>query len=170
MDEARFAGVAQEYGARLYTVAFRLLGNRTDAEDAVQRALLKCFAARDTYSTQWAISTWLYRALTNVCIDELRRRRSRVVAMQASAEIGPRQAGAGTAGERVDVERALQQVPHEARVLLALHYVDGLSFGELARVRGISINTVKSQLARGKAIMRGALEGGGRRARRSPTR
>jgi RNA polymerase sigma-70 factor, ECF subfamily len=163
MDETGFARVAQEYGARLYVVAYRLLGNRSDAEDAVQRALLKCFAARESYSARWAISTWLYRVLTNVCIDEMRRRRSRAAAMQASSEIGPRHAGAGTAGERVDVERALERVPREARVLLALHYVDGLSFGELARVRGISVNTVKSQLARGKAIMRETLESGGRR-------
>jgi RNA polymerase sigma-70 factor (ECF subfamily) len=163
MNEQVFTRVAQEYGARLYVVAYRLLGNRTDAEDAVQRALLKCFAARASYSARWAISTWLYRVLTNVCIDEMRRRRSRTAAMRASSEIGPRHAGAGTAGERVDVERALEQVPREARVLLALHYVDGLSFGELARVRGISVNTVKSQLARGKTIMREALERGGRR-------
>jgi RNA polymerase sigma-70 factor (ECF subfamily) len=163
MNEQVFTRVAQEYGARLYVVAYRLLGNRTDAEDAVQRALLKCFAARASYSARWAISTWLYRVLTNVCIDEMRRRRSRTSAMRASAEIGPRHAGAGTAGERVDVERALEQVPREARVLLALHYVNGLSFGELARVRGISVNTVKSQLARGKTIMREALERGGKR-------
>ena len=163
MDEAVFTRVAQEYGARLYVVAYRLLGNRTDAEDAVQRTLLKCFAARASYSARWAISTWLYRVLTNVCIDEMRRRRTRTETMRASLDIAPHHAGAGTAGERVDVERALEQVPREARVLLALHYVDGLSFGELARVRGISVNTVKSQLARGKAIMREALESGGRR-------
>jgi RNA polymerase sigma-70 factor, ECF subfamily len=163
MNESTFTKIAQEYGARLYVVALRLLGDRADAEDAVQRALLKCFAARARYDPRWAVSTWLYRALTNVCIDELRRRRSRRSALRASAQIGPRQAGAGTAGERVDVERALERVPREARVLLALHYFDGLSFGELARVRGISVNTVKSQLARGKTIMRQALESGGRR-------
>jgi len=48
-------------------------------------------------------------------------------------------------------------VPTEARLLLALRYVDGLSYGELAKIRGISINTVKSQLARGKSILRKAL-------------
>ena len=147
MDEATFARLAREYGARLYVVAYRLLGHSADAEDAVQRALLKCFAARETYSSRWAISTWLYRVLTNVCIDELRRRRSRTAALRASSEIAPRHAGAGTASERVDVERALEKVPREARALLALHYVNGLSFVELARVRGISVNTVKSQLA-----------------------
>ena len=170
MDESAFARVAQEYAARLYMVAYRLLGNRADAQDAVQRALLKCFAARGSYSTQWAVSTWLYRALTNVCIDELRRRRGATAAMRVSAEIAPRQTSMGTVGERLDVERGLARVPREARMLLALHYVDGLSFIELARVRGISVNTVKSQLARGKAIMRQALGGEARRARRQQAR
>src|SRR5919201_6393507 len=75
MDERTFERVIGEYAGRLYAVAFRLLGNRADAEDAVQRALLKAFAARDAYSPRWAVSTWLYRILSNVCIDELRRRR-----------------------------------------------------------------------------------------------
>jgi RNA polymerase sigma-70 factor (ECF subfamily) len=66
MDAPTFARVAEEYAARLYAVAYRMPGSRPDAEDAVQRALLKCFAARATYSPRWAISTWLYRALANV--------------------------------------------------------------------------------------------------------
>ena len=52
-------------------------------------------------------------------------------------------------------------MPREARLLLALRYVDGLSYGELAKIRGISVNTVKSQLARGKAILRAELAEGG---------
>jgi RNA polymerase sigma-70 factor (ECF subfamily) len=170
MNEATFARVAQEYASRLYVVAYRMLGQRDDAEDAVQRALMKCFAARETYSPRWAISTWLYRALTNVCIDELRRRRTAAAGTRASAHEAPRHARPAPVGDRVDVERALMQVPREARMLLALHYVDGLSFGELARIRGISVNTVKSQLARGKAIMRETLEHGGRRPRWPRTR
>ena len=54
----------------------------------------------------------------------------------------------------LDLHRALERVPREARVLLALRYAEGLSYGELARIRGISVNTVKSQLARGKAVLR----------------
>ena len=63
-------------------------------------------------------------------------------------------------GDRIDVARALDTVPREARVLLALHYVDGLSHRELAAIRGISVNTVKSQLARGKAILARELKKG----------
>jgi RNA polymerase sigma-70 factor, ECF subfamily len=159
MDERAFARLAEEYTGRLYSVAYRLLGNRADAEDAVQRALLKCFAARASYSPQWAVSTWLYRALTNVCIDELRRRRVRTddIDLRDAEAPAPRV----SAGERVDLTRALNTVPREARLLLTLYYVDGLDYRELAKIRGISVNTVKSQLARGKAILRKALHAGG---------
>ena len=151
MDARTFARASEEYAARLYTVAYRLLGNRADAEDAVQRALLKAFEARESYAPRWALSTWLYRVLTNVCIDELRRRR------RVQPEPLPA-VRAATHVERADLARALATVPREARVLLALHYVNGLSYRELAAIRGISVNTVKSQLARGKAILKQALE------------
>ena len=151
MDERTFARAADEYAVRLYAVAYRLLANRADAEDAVQRALLKAFEARESYAPRWALSTWLYRVLTNVCIDELRRRRN------VPPEPLPR-GRPGTSVERLDLARALETVPREARVLLALHYVNGLGYRELAAIRGISVNTVKSQLARGKAILRRALE------------
>ncbi len=151
MDERTFARVVEAYARRLYAVAYRLLGNRDDAEDAVQRALLKAFEARESYAPRWAVSTWLYRVLTNVCIDELRRRR------RTPPEPLPR-GRPGSAVERLDLTRALETVPREARVLLALHYVNGLGYPELAAIRGISVNTVKSQLARGKAILKRALE------------
>jgi RNA polymerase sigma-70 factor (ECF subfamily) len=152
MDERAFARLAEQYASRLYAVAYRMLGHRADAEDAVQRALTKCYAARSTYSPRWAASTWLYRALSNVCIDELRRRRP-------TEPLGDEHAAAPPRGvERLDLTRALETVPREARLLMALHYVDGLSYRELATVRGISVNTVKSQLARGKAIVKRALE------------
>jgi RNA polymerase sigma-70 factor (ECF subfamily) len=158
MDEHTFTRLAEDYAGRLYAVAYRMLGSRADAEDAVQRALLKCYTARASYSPQWAMSTWLYRALTNVCIDELRRRRVRAGKIEPARE---RSTPPASVGERVDLTRALSLVPREARMLLALHYVDGLGYRELARIRGISVNTVKSQLARGKAILRKALQAGG---------
>jgi len=167
MDEHAFARIAEDYGKRLFAVAFRLLGNRADAEDAVQRALMKSYAARASYSPRWAASTWLYRILTNVCVDELRRRRPESDVAKANVSAP---SAAASIGDRVDVSLALARVPREARVLLALHYVDGLSHRELADVRGISVNTVKSQLARGKRIMRAALERGPHGSARRPAR
>src|ERR1043166_5796287 len=174
MDERTFGRLAQESARRLYAVAYRMLGHRADAEDAVQRALLKCFAARASYSPRWAVSTWLYRAVANVCIDELRRRKVRgeqlslddvadTARAQRSGTMTAARPGASPPPTSItlDLTRALTRVPREARVLLALHYVDGLGYRELADIRGISVNTVKSQLARGKAILKKALEAGG---------
>lgn len=167
-DEPAFAELVRRYSGRLFTTAHRILGSRADAEDALQRALLHCFRSASTYRPEWAVSTWLYRITTNACVDELRRRAARreVAGPAAPARDG---AAAPPPGLRLDVQRALGRVPREARILLTLCYVDGLSYRELARVRGISVNTVKSQIARGKTILRDALEGGrpGRGGRRS---
>ncbi len=152
-DEVAFGELVGRYQARLFTVAHRLLGNRGDAEDAVQRAFLNCYLKSDSYNARWQVSTWLYRVLTNVCVDELRRRKAAGTPVQVSEADRPTE----KTGLHLDLRRALERVPTEARLLLALRYVDGLSYGELARIRGISINTVKSQLARGKSILRKAL-------------
>jgi RNA polymerase sigma-70 factor (ECF subfamily) len=157
-DERAFADLANRYSSRLLTVAWRLLGNRADAEDAVQRALLRLFQSAASYRPEWAVSTWLYRVATNVCVDEIRRRQSRTSLQKAvREETGDGQGLLFPRGEQLDLRRALARVPLEARILLALRYVDGLSYQELARVRGISVNTVKSQLARGKSIVREVL-------------
>lgn len=158
-DQGAFADLAQRYSGKMLAVAGRLLGSRADAEDAVQRALLQSYAGASVYDAHWAVSTWLYRILTNICVDELRRRATRTAYDERSAA-GLR--GAPSSNHQppaayLDLHRALAGVPREARVLLALRYVDGLSYGELARIRGISINTVKSQLARGKALLRDEL-------------
>jgi RNA polymerase sigma-70 factor (ECF subfamily) len=158
-DPDALAALVERYGARLFTVARRLLGSPADAEDAVQRALLQVHLGAAGYREQWAVSTWIYRILTNVCVDELRRRGARRAHREAARAEAPAAPPPDPAG-RLDLERALARVPREARVLLALHYVDGLSYPELARIRGISVNTVKSQLARGKALLRRALAAG----------
>lgn len=152
-DRAAFATLVSRYQDRLFTVAHRLLGNRADAEDAVQRAFLNCYLKSNRYDPRWQVSTWLYRILTNVCVDELRRRRN----VGSPGPVSDSGQPPEKPGQHLDLRRALERVPTEARLLLALRYVDGLSYGELAKVRGISINTVKSQLARGKAILRKAL-------------
>jgi RNA polymerase sigma-70 factor, ECF subfamily len=154
-DAGAFAELVGRYSSRMLAVAGRLLGSRPDAEDAVQRALLQGFASAGTYRAEFAVSTWLYRILTNICIDELRRRAPRVAPHELPPE--PDRGDQDEPDRYLDLHRALERVPRESRVLLALRYVDGLSYGELARIRGISINTVKSQLARGKALLRAEL-------------
>jgi RNA polymerase sigma-70 factor (ECF subfamily) len=153
-DEAAFADLVKRHGGGMLGVATRMLGSRADAEDAVQRAFMKCFTAAGAYRPEWAVTTWLYRILANVCFDEIRRRRAR----PEVHETPPVRAGSDGTAERLDLDRALRRVPDEARALILMRYSEGLSYRELARVRGIKVNTVKSQLARGKSILRAALK------------
>jgi RNA polymerase sigma-70 factor, ECF subfamily len=181
-DERAFSLLVARHGGRMLAVATRLLGSRADGEDAVQRAFMRCLTAAGVYRPEWAVSTWLYRILTNVCIDEIRRQRvrdgggatvpdpsggpgMRRVGMRRAPRRHAADFGAGgptfaedRSGARIDLQRVLLKVPTEARVLLILRHVDGLSYNELARVRGISVNTVKSQLARGKTILKTILK------------
>ena len=179
-DERAFALLVTRHGGRMLAVATRMLGSRADGEDAVQLSFMRCLTAAGAYRPEWAVTTWLYRILTNVCIDEIRRRRVRegtgaaqpdpfAAGRAADRGAGRHDGRAGGAGHepaaardrpgaRIDLQRALMKMPTEARVLLVLRYVDGLSYNELARVRGISVNTVKSQLWRGRAILKAILK------------
>jgi RNA polymerase sigma-70 factor (ECF subfamily) len=147
---APFAELVRRYHARFFAVARRMLGNDADAEDAVQSAFLRIFRGAGSYREQWSGSTWLYRVLTNVCIDQSRKRRSHEPLSAESETIAPPR----SRGERIDVDRALARLPAEARAILLLCYVEELPYAEIARVRGISVNTVKTQLLRAKRLMR----------------
>jgi RNA polymerase sigma-70 factor (ECF subfamily) len=148
--EEALAGLVERYQARFYGVARRMLGGDADAEDAVQIAFLHVHRSAAEYRDRWSGSTWLYRILTNVCIDLWRKRRR-------LAEVSlpePLPSAPGGACERIDVDRALDKLPAEARAALVLCYVEELSYAEIARVRGVTVNTVKTQLLRAKRLMR----------------
>ena len=152
-----FTTIVRRYERRFYTIARRMLGRDADAQDAVQLAFLHVLERADGYDPSWKGSTWLYRVLTNVCFDAWRRRCQDEP--EASAKMTAHgEAHAPRIAERLDVEGALAKLPPEGRVILLCCYVGGLSYGEIARVRGISINTVKTHLARAKRQMRRHLE------------
>jgi len=155
---ARIAGVGSSIPVvragrrrrRFYSVARRILGGAGEAEDAVQTTFLRIFRHAADYRDEWRTSTWLYRILANVCIDQWRKRR-RLGDVTEPTDVPARQA---SGSERIDVDRALSKLPPEARVILILCYVEELSYGEIAKARGITINTVKTQLLRAKRFMR----------------
>jgi RNA polymerase sigma-70 factor (ECF subfamily) len=147
-DHEGLTTLVNRYEARFFAVARRMLGEDAEAEDAVQTAFFHIFRGASAYRDEWRGSTWLYRVLTNVCIDLWRKRRNRDTGVGHATSVGaPRT-------ERIDIDRALARLSPESRAILLLCYVDELSYSEIARIRGISVNTVKTQLARAKRAMR----------------
>jgi RNA polymerase sigma-70 factor (ECF subfamily) len=154
-DREALAELARRYHGRFFRVARRMLGNDHDAEDGVQLTFLKIHQHAGEFCAHWRGSTWLYRILTNVCIDAWRKRaRERIeVDVDVAASGAP-------AVERLDVQAALAKLPAETRAVLLLRHLEDLSYEEVARVRGVSVNTIKTQLRRGKQALRRHLEEG----------
>lgn len=157
-----FAVLVERYQRQAFGVSLRLLGRRQDAEDAVQQAFLRLFEARAMYNAKWRFSTWFYRILTNACVDELRRRRPMLQLEEKDEPLAVRPDDTLELAERDRLlHAALAAVPVEARIALTLYYGGGRSYQELGAIRGISVNTVKTHLRRGRLALRRALRARG---------
>jgi RNA polymerase sigma-70 factor (ECF subfamily) len=151
-----FGAIVRRFQDRVFTVALRLIRNRAAAEDAAQQAFLQAWQARHSYDPRWRVSTWLYRIVTNLCVDE-RRRSARAAVLGARLPSSHPRSPHDSLEERETRTRlngSLARLPQVQRTVLVLRYVDDLSSAEVGRICGLPVNTVKSHLARGKAALR----------------
>jgi RNA polymerase sigma-70 factor, ECF subfamily len=164
-DLGAFEEVYRAHAGRLYSVAFRLLGNAADAEDLLQEIFLAAHRKLDTFRGESALGTWLYRLATNLCLDHLRSRagRSNQVTDPLDDEAGVFDASAGSLADRtvtkMDLERALARLPEGCRAAFVLHDVEGLEHREVAEVLGIAEGTSKSQVHKARLKLRAMLSG-----------
>lgn len=161
-DPDAFAELVARHRDRLWAVALRTLGDREDAADAVQDALLSAYRAADGFRGDAAVTTWLHRIVINACLDRIRRQQARpTVPLPGTARDrdGDRHGagGAEPASPVVDhdtalvVRDALARLPAEQRAALVLVDVQGYSVAEVAHILGVAEGTVKSRCARGRA-------------------
>jgi RNA polymerase sigma-70 factor (ECF subfamily) len=152
--------IAREHGRFLYNVAFRLAGSDADAQDLVQEALLRVRRGLESY-TPGALEAWLARIVTNVFLDEVRRRRRRpsVAFPEEPDLVLPPTAAADEAGGALsdEVQHALAELPDEFRVAVVLCDVAGLSYDEIAGAQGVPVGTIRSRIHRGRRLLRAAL-------------
>lgn len=157
--------IVREHSARVYRLAYRLTGNRHDAEDLTQEVFVRVFRSLSTY-TPGTFEGWLHRITTNLFLDQARRKQR--IRMDAMGDDGDRYAAAdGPDGpERafehdnldVDVQRALDELPPEYRAAVVLCDIEGLSYEEIAVTLGIKLGTVRSRIHRARARLRVSLE------------
>jgi RNA polymerase sigma-70 factor (ECF subfamily) len=156
-DEAAFRCLVERHIDRAYGLALRILGNAADAEDVVQDTLLKVWTHRGRWEAGRAkFSTWLYRVVTNRCIDLRRQPRSEDV--DSIAEPADEKPDAVTTLHRSEVtdmlEAAMTKVPEQQRVALILSYHQELSNSEIAEVMDTTVPAVESLLKRGRQRLR----------------
>jgi RNA polymerase sigma-70 factor, ECF subfamily len=183
-DEA-FETLIHLYQAPIYNVAFRILGDASEASDAVQETFMKIFKGIKTFRGESGLKTWIYRIAISeslnrqrwwkrwrrhapVSIDDTTSNGARLVEVTDSGPT-PESACAQMEMER-EVQRALNGLSFEHRVAVVLRDVEGLSYEEIAETLGLSLGTVKSRLWRARSEMKTKLESVLKSGSRQPQR
>ena len=145
-DTNAFEALVVAYQKQVYNLALRTVGNEEDAADMTQEVFLRAYRALGTFRGESKFSVWLYRLTTNVCIDFLRSRRRH---LPADESVGPEQQLTRSEMRRA-VARGLDNLPDDARKILILRELDGLSYAEIGKVLHLEAGTVKSRLFRAR--------------------
>jgi RNA polymerase sigma-70 factor, ECF subfamily len=145
-----------------------MLGNPSDAEDILQEIFLAAHRKLDGFRGESALGTWLYRLAVNQCLDYLRSRSARSNQLTDVLDDEPSLYEAGRTGlaeqtvAKMDIERALAQLPAGCRAAFVLHDVEGLEHREVADALGIAEGTSKSQVHKARLRLRALLGTRGR--------
>jgi RNA polymerase sigma-70 factor (ECF subfamily) len=160
-DVDAFETIYNQHAARIYTLACRMAGSPQDGEDLLQEIFLQAHRKLASFKGDSSLGTWLYRLALNHCLDYVRSRRAKMGrltdTLDAEGAMEP-VAARETPIARVDLERALQQLPEGCREAFVLHDVEGFDHKEVAELLGIAEGTSKSQVFKARSRLRGLLK------------
>ena len=154
-DQAAFAALVQRHRRRLWSVCYRITENSFDAEDALQDCLVAAWHHLDSFRGESGFGTWLYRIAANAALAVTRRRRPEVPEDHA-----PPVVAADFSQSVVDdavLADALRRLPVAYRAAIMLRVVGDLSYAQIAADQQVNVQTVKSRISRGRALLRDAL-------------
>lgn len=170
-DIAAFEELIEGYQKRIYNLAYRILGNYEDAGDMAQEALIRIFRSIANFKEQSSFSTWVYRITTNVCLDEIRKRKNKkVISLDEeirmedgemkrqimSDDLQP-DAAAELEELRTFVSDAINSLPEDQRLVITLRDIQGLSYEEISSVLDCPSGTVKSRINRARQALKKVL-------------
>ena len=163
-DLDAFGEIYRRHAGRLYSLAYRMVGNAGDAEDLLQEIFMQAHRKLSSFKGESALVTWLYRLAMNHCLDHLRSKATRMRHATGSldAEGGPPTPAAPAGAveltvSRLDLERAIAGLPEGCRAAFLLHDVEGFEHREVAAMLGIAEGTSKSQVHKARLRLRETL-------------
>ena len=163
-----FEDLYKRHGSRLYSVAYRITGSAADAEDLVQDIFLLVYRRLDTYRGEAALGTWMHRLAVNACLDYVQskqgRRQQATDFIDDLDDVEPAAHASWRPDavlDRLDLERAVTQLPPSYRRAFLLHDVEGLEHHEVGEMLGIAEGTSKSLLHKARMRLRLLLRGRG---------
>jgi len=160
-DVDAFAELYSRYASRIFSLATRMSGSSQTGEDLLQEIFLQAYRKIASFKGDAALGTWLYRLALNHCLDFVRSRHARMD--KVTDTIGDADfsrvpvARRDTPVERIDLERAVQQLPEGCREVFVLHDVEGYEHKEIAAMLGIAEGTSKSQVFKARMKLRALL-------------
>jgi RNA polymerase sigma-70 factor (ECF subfamily) len=173
-DDEAFALLVRRYQGTVFNVAYRLLGNRSDAEDLAQETFIRAYRAMASFDLERPLAPWLKRITTNVCLNWLERQKARPQttasdltganededALDRLADPGstPEQQLTGVEQTR-QIRNALAHLPARYRVVVELRHYQDLSYEEIALALNVPVSTVKSDLFRARKRLEAELVG-----------
>lgn len=170
-DLSAFDDLVRMYEKQVYNFAYRLAGNYDDANDIAGEAFIKVFNAIETFRGDANFSTWLFRIVTNLYLDERKRSKAHMnipldeyidldesTVTRQIEDTSPSPQELLESKERADVlQSVIQQLPDYQRVMVLLFHTQGKSYEEIAEIIGLPIGTVKSRLNRARLALRDKL-------------
>ena len=168
--------IVRDHSLRVFRLAYRLTGNRHEAEDLTQEVFVRVFRSLDSY-TPGTFEGWLHRITTNLFLD-MARRRQRIRFEGLAEETAGRLRGDEPTPAQAfddrhfdsDVQEALRALAPEYRAAVVLCDIEGLSYEEIAATLGVKLGTVRSRIHRGRSQLRAALEHRGPRRAAAPSK
>lgn len=154
-DHEAFGQLVDRYSTVIVNLAYRMLGDRTDAEDIAQEAFIAAFKALPGFRADSKFSTWLYRIAANKCKDWLRGKRPGQIDIESVAD---EQMIEGRTPERLlsqqqvadQLDRAIQRLPPLYREAFVLKHIEGLSYEEMEELLGVNGDTLKMRVYKGR--------------------
>ncbi len=168
-DGEAFGELVRPFEAKVYGLAYRMCGNRDDAYDLSQEAFLKVYRALGRFRGQSSFSTWLYRVVSNTCLDQMRRKkRSAAVAslddpLDTESGVLQREVADSTfepeqlalrSEVAAEVQSAVSHLAPDHRLAILLRDYQDMPYEEIASVMGCNLGTVKSRISRARAALR----------------
>ena len=171
-DRKEFDALVQRYHKQAYNIAYRMAGNHADAEDLTQEAFIRAFRFFGQYRRELPFDSWLYKIMSNVFIDRLRRKpKAKIRSLdqpvltedgEASFDVADTADGPEDAilSKEMDVriQAALDTLPEVFRLTVIYADIEGLSYEEIAEATDTNIGTVRSRLHRGRRLLRNKLK------------
>ena len=163
-DKNSFAQIVEIYQTPVYNLAYRMLGNADDAEDAAQETFLRGYAQLKKFHADQKFATWLLSIDAHYCIDRLRRRRFLWLSLEDSSLSDVLVSDAPEVDDGLlrlerqqDIEHLLERLTPASRLVVVLHYWHDQSIEEIAKTTGESISAVKVKLYRARQVLAKAL-------------